>query len=148
MLESLYHAIVLKSSLSYRILKSMCVVNCILSIKVVLSPLSRSTFLYVTPIFLSCCLPYYPRDAIPLSLLAIQSRPSPKSLNIVFDLNNVLCKYVDRLVAVQHRRTFCKDQLLYSLQILTLVALKGINCHPPMLEFLHFISNFVACIII
>ena len=57
MLKSVHRPIALKSSLSGGILESICAMDCALSVRAVLSPLSGSTFLQVTPSVLSYCLP-------------------------------------------------------------------------------------------
>ena len=51
MLESVHRPIALKSSLSGGILESMYVMDCAPSVRAVLSPLSGSAFLQVTPLF-------------------------------------------------------------------------------------------------
>ena len=43
---------------------------------------------------------------------------------------------------------FCEDQHLYSSEISTLVGLKGVYCRPRVREFLHFIGDFAARIVI
>ena len=43
---------------------------------------------------------------------------------------------------------FCEDQHLYSLEIPTLVGPKGVYCRPRVREFLRFIGNFAARIVI
>ena len=59
------------------------------------------------------------RVAVPPPLLAIGSRPSPKWLNIVLDLNGVLCQCVERSIDAQHGHMFQVDQHLYSLHFPT-----------------------------
>ena len=81
-------------------------------------------------------------DAIGAPLIFIGSRPSSKWLNIVLDLNGVLCQCVERSTASRHRRTFREDQHVYSSRIPTLVGPKGVYYCPCVCEFLHFISGF------
>ena len=57
MLESVHRPIALKSSLSGGILESICVMDCAPFVRAVLSPLSGSAFLQVSPSVLSYCLP-------------------------------------------------------------------------------------------
>ena len=57
LLESVHCPIALKSSLSGGILESMCAMDYASFVKVVLSPLSGSTFRLVTPSILFYCLP-------------------------------------------------------------------------------------------
>ena len=87
-------------------------------------------------------------DAIGAPLLSIGSRLSSKWLNIFLDLNGVLCHCVERSAASQRRRTFCEDQHVYPLRIPTLVGPKGIYCHPCVREFLCFISDFAAQVVV
>ena len=87
-------------------------------------------------------------DGINAPSLFIGSRLSSKWLNIVLDLNGVLCQCVERSSASQHGRTFREDQHVYSLQIPTLVGPKGVYCRPRVCEFLHFISSFAARVMV
>ena len=87
-------------------------------------------------------------DAIGAPSLSIGCRPSSKWLNIILDLNGVLCQCVERSSASRHRRTFHEDQHVYSLQIPTLVGPKGVYCRPRVREFLHFISGFAARVVV
>ena len=151
MLESVHRPIALKSSLSGGILESMCAMDCAPSVRAVLSPLSGSAFLQVTPLF---CLIVYQIAlqnagvAIPPPSLAIGCRPSLKWLNIVLDLNGVLCQCVERPAAARHGRSFFKDQHLYSSRVPTLVGPKGVYCRPRVRKFLRLFSNFAAHIVI
>ena len=83
-----------------------------------------------------------------LHRLLIQSRLSLKWLNIVLDLNDVLCQCMERSTVAQYGRTFCDDQHIHSLQISILDSLNGVYCHPCVCKFLRFISNFAARIVI
>ena len=65
-------------------------------------------------------------DAIGAPLLSIGCRPPSKWLNIVLDLNGVLCQCVERSLARQHGRTLREDQHVYSSRIPTLVGPKGV----------------------
>ena len=87
-------------------------------------------------------------DAVPPPSLAIRARPSSKWLNVVLNLNGVLCQCVQRSAAIQHGHTFCEDQHLYSSEIPTLVGPKGVYCRPRVQEFLCFIGDFAAHIVI
>ena len=87
-------------------------------------------------------------DAIGAPSLSIGCRPSSKWLNIVLDLNGVLCQCVERLSASRRGRTFREDQHVYSSWIPTLVGPKGVYCCPRVCEFLHFISGFAARVVI
>ena len=87
-------------------------------------------------------------DAIGASSLSIGCRPSSKWLNIVLDLNGVLCQCVERSSASQHGRTFHEDQQVYSSRIPTLVSPKGMYYRPRVHEFLRFISSFAAWVVI
>ena len=80
--------------------------------------------------------------------LSIGCRLSSKCLNIVLDLNGVLCQCVERSSASRHGRIFCEDQHVYSSRIPTLVGPKGLYCRPRVREFLHFISDFAARIMV
>ena len=66
----------------------------------------------------------------------------------MLDLNSVLCQCVERSIAIQHGRTFCKDQHLNSSHIPTLVGPKDVYCCLRAHDFLRFISRFAACILI
>ena len=55
---------------------------------------------------------------------------------------------MERSTANQHRQTFCEDQHVYSLQIPTLIGLKGVYCCPRVCEFLCCISGFAAHIVV
>ena len=83
-------------------------------------------------------------DAIGAPSLSIGCRPPSKWLNIVLDLNGVLCHCVERSSACRHGRTLRQDQHVYSSRIPTLVGPKGVYYRPRVREFLHFISGFVA----
>ena len=87
-------------------------------------------------------------DAIGALLLSIGCRLSSKWLNIVLDLNGILCQCVERSSASRHGRTVHEDQHVYSLQIPTLVDLKGVYYHLRVREFLRFISGFVARVVV
>ena len=87
-------------------------------------------------------------DAIGAPSLSIGCRPSSKWLNIVLDLNGVLCECVERSSASRHGQTFCEDQHVYSSQISTLVGSKGVYCRPCVCEFLRFISGFAARVVV
>ena len=65
-------------------------------------------------------------DAIGAPWLSIGCRASSKWLNIVLDLNGVLCQCVERSSASRHGRTFREDQHVYSSHIPTLVGPKGV----------------------
>ena len=71
-----------------------------------------------------------------------------KWLNIVLDLNGVLCECVERSVASRHGQTFCEDQYVYFSQIPTLVGPKGVYCHPCVREFLRCFSSFAARVVV
>ena len=121
--------------------------DCAPSVKAVLSPLSGSTFRQVTPFVFFIVYQIVLQSAggaIPLPSLPIQARPSSKWLNVVLDLNGVLCHCVQRSAAIQHGRTFCEDQHLYSSEIPTLVGPKGVYCRPRVREFLRFIGDFAV----
>ena len=85
-------------------------------------------------------------DAIGAPSLSI-GLPS-KWLNIVLDLNGVLCQCVERSSARQHRRTLREDQHVYSSWIPTLVGPKGVYCRPRDCEFLRLISGFAARVVV
>ena len=51
-------------------------------------------------------------------------------------------------MAIQHGHTFCEDQHLYSSEIPTLVGPKGVYCRPRVREFLCYIGDFAARIVI
>ena len=87
-------------------------------------------------------------DTIGAPSLSIGYRPSSNWLNIVLDLNGVLYQCVERSSANRHKQTFFEDQHVYSLQIPTLVGPKGMYCRPCVCEFLHFISGFVAWVVV
>ena len=87
-------------------------------------------------------------DAVGAYLLSIGCKPSLKWLNIVLDLNGVLCQCVERSSASRHRQTFREDQHVYSLRIPTLVGPKGVYCRPCVREFLPFISSFAARVVV
>ena len=87
-------------------------------------------------------------DAIGAPSLSIGCRLPSKWLNIVLDLNGVLCQCVERSSARRHERTLCEDQLIYSSRIPTLVGPKGVYCCPRVHEFLHFISGFAARVVV
>ena len=87
-------------------------------------------------------------DAIGASSLPIGYRSSSKWLNIVLDLNGVLCQCVERSSTSRHRQTFREDQHVYSSRISTLVGPKGVYCRPCFREFLCFISNFAARVVV
>ena len=88
------------------------------------------------------------RDVVLPTSLAIHSKPSSKWFNIVLDVNGVLYQCVERSTAVRHGHTFREDQHSYSSHIPTLVGPKGVYCRPRILDFLHFIGTFAACILI
>ena len=83
-------------------------------------------------------------DAIGASSLSIGWRPPLKWLNIVLDLNGVLCQCVERSSARRHGRILREDQHVYSSRIPTLVGPKGMYCRPRVREFLRLISGFAA----
>ena len=87
-------------------------------------------------------------DAICAPSLSIRCRPSSKWLNIVLDLNGVLCQCVERSSASRHGQTFREDQHIYSLWISTLVGPKGVYCRPRVRKFLSFISGFAARVVV
>ena len=87
-------------------------------------------------------------DAIGASSLSIGCRPPSKWLNIVLDLNGVLCQCVERSSARRHRRAPREDQHVYSSWIPTLVSPKGVYCGPCVREFLYFISGFAARVVV
>ena len=87
-------------------------------------------------------------DAIGAPSLSIGCRPSSKWLNIVLNLNGVLCQRVERSSTRRHRRTLRDDQHVYSSQIPTLIGPKGMYCRPRVREFLHFISGFAARVVV
>ena len=87
-------------------------------------------------------------DAISAPSLSIGCRLSSKWLNIVLDLNGVLCQCVERSSASRHRQTFRDDQYVYSSRIPTLISPKGLYYRPRVREFLHFISGFAAQIVV
>ena len=87
-------------------------------------------------------------DAIGAPSLSIGCRPSSKWLNIVLDLNGVLCQCVERSSARRHGRTLREDEHVYSLRIPTLVGPKGVYSRPHVCEFLCFISSFTARVVV
>ena len=87
-------------------------------------------------------------DAIGAPLLSIGCKLPSKWLNIVLDLNGVLCQCVERSSARRHRRTLREDQHVYSSRILTLVGPKGVYYRPCVCEFLRFISGFAARVVV
>ena len=55
---------------------------------------------------------------------------------------------MERSTASRRKRTFCKDQHVFSLRIPTLVGLKGVYCRPCVREFLCFISGFATRVMV
>ena len=55
---------------------------------------------------------------------------------------------MERSATSRHGRTFCEDQHVYSLWIPTLVGPKGVDYCPCVREFLRFISNFAARVVV
>ena len=87
-------------------------------------------------------------DAIGAPSLSIGCRPPSKWLNIVLDLNGVLCQCVERSSARRLGRTLREDQHVYSSRIPTLVGPKGVYCRPRVREFLRLISGFAARVVV
>ena len=87
-------------------------------------------------------------DTIGAPSLSIGCRQSSKWLNIVLDLNGVLCQCVERSSTSRHKRTLREDQHVYSSWIPTLVGPKGMYYHPRVSEFLRFISGFATRVVV
>ena len=87
-------------------------------------------------------------DAIGAPSLSIGYRPPSKWLNIVLDLNGVLCRCVERSSTRRHRRILREDQHVYSSWIPTLVGPKGVYCRLRVREFLCLISGFAARVVV
>ena len=87
-------------------------------------------------------------DAIGAPLLSIGCISLSKWLNIVLDLNGVLCQCVERSSARRHGRTLREDEHVYSSRIPTLVSPKGVYCRPRVREFLRLISGFATRVVV
>ena len=81
------------------------------------------------------------------SEVAVQSRASSKWLNIVLDLNGVLCQCIERSTAIQRGRTFIPEQHTYSSKYPTIIGPKGVFCRPRVREFLDSISEFARIVV-
>ncbi len=87
-------------------------------------------------------------ETIPRSVLPIESRPPRKWLNVVLDLNGILCHCVDKSTAKRQQFTNDVRQHQFSSLIPTLVGPKGVYTRPGLHEFLSALSEFAANVVI
>ena len=79
--------------------------------------------------------------------MPVQSRSTSKWLNIVLDLNGVLCECIEKSAAIRRGRTLLPEQHTYSSKVPTLIGPKGVFCRPRVREFLDGISEFARIVV-
>ena len=87
------------------------------------------------------------RGPIVSSEVALETASASKWLNIVLDLNGVLCQCVERSAAIRRGRTYLPEQHIYSSKVPTLIGTKGVYCRPRVREFLDCVSDFARIVI-
>ena len=86
---------------------------------------------------------YVPKD---LSLVVLTS--PPKWLNLVLDINGILCHCMEKVATNGMPYVNNVKGGIHSSMVLTIVGPKVVFMHPRLLEFFISFSNFIACVFI
>ncbi len=87
-------------------------------------------------------------ETLPRSFSLIGSMPRRKWLNIVLDLNGILCHCVERSAARRQRYTNDVSLHEFSSTVPTLIGPKGVYTRPRLREFLAAISDITSHVVI